>query len=69
MRGARGYRRNERSPFRALTPLLGVLLHEISKGGRRNERSPFRALTHPLFFLRMPNFEIAVEMKEARLGR
>ena len=43
MRVLRGYRRNERSPFRALTHRLRQLRPVLSDG--RNERSPFRALT------------------------
>ena len=43
-RGFRGYRRNEVSPFRALTPVLFmVLLLRCNVG--RNEVSPFRALS------------------------
>ena len=45
-RGFRGYRRNEVSPFRALTQIDDVEIE--SYAGSRNEVSPFRALTPPL---------------------
>ena len=66
MRGFRGYRRNEESPFRALTPFflpVSSQLHILS----RNEESPFRALTHYEEALAR-GFD-SVEMKRARLGR
>ena len=44
MRGFRGYRRNEESPFRALTPLSNNSSSYL-QNFCRNEESPFRALT------------------------
>ena len=65
-RGSRGYRRNERSPFRALTH--SARIHHRYSCLCRNERSPFRALTHQLHHWYIYRF-YPVEMKEARLGR
>ena len=45
MRGFRGYRRNEKSPLRALTQALLTSAWDIFLLGR-NEKSPLRALTH-----------------------
>ena len=48
-RGFRGYRRNEVSPFRALTPISKQCPEQLFCKGR-NEVSPFRALTQFHFF-------------------
>ena len=47
IRAPKGYRRNEVSPFRALTHWVGAEL-DGNLAHRRNEVSPFRALTQTL---------------------
>ena len=66
MRVPKGYRRNGRSPFRALTLFCHVffLLFRVYS---RNDRSPFRALKPRTLSLQF--LEVFVEMTEARLGR
>ena len=54
-------RRNEVSPFRALTQ-LSIVLSNVSYIIRRNEVSPFRALT-PFLFLKTISALDLVEMK------
>ena len=52
MRGFRGYRRNEESPFRALTQFSSNFIKHIER--RRNEESPFRALTQDMMLKGLP---------------
>ena len=65
MRGFREYRRNEESPFRALTHFVSIVIMPFNH--RRNEESPFRALTQ--VSKSSAAFLGSVEMKRARLGR
>ena len=65
MRALRGYRRNEKSPFRALTPK--AVTAAVATLASRNEKSPFRALTPPYDAKSEPY--LSVEMKKARSGR
>ena len=66
MRVPKGYRRNERSPFRALKRGAKLLMSGPICG--RNERSPFRALKLKVTIANTA-VTTAVEMKEARSGR
>ena len=66
MRALRGDRRNEKSPFRALTHHTKFERDVFGKG--RNEKSPFRALT-PMYFSAIAARLASVEMKKARSGR